>query len=194
MNARTKKHKIFSIYQNIKSVFENNKQLDNIEILVSSRWFNSTYQKIKFYAITCDRIYNEMENVFYDFNDLILYYLYSYMFADKVSFEKANYRDIIHIKKLFTTQQIELDKETFKQIFKSYGDINKLYFFKLNENGSTKIVDLILERKLSPAFWYKCRTFFDMSVHDFKENDTHKKFRKIMKLIEIYLRKEPNYG
>lgn len=165
--------KVFSVIFNITDLVEKNKKIDNLEKLSTFR-FKKTHEYLR---DKCKRVHNEIENNNYNYNDLKKFVLYQYIWNKKLNIKIINSKNVKEVKKLFTKEYFEIDKETIIRINKEIKLKGIHDFFTIKEQlGESVLYQLIIKKYVSPLFWIKYKKFFVESKY---ENNTHKYFRKV---------------
>lgn len=138
-----------------------NEQLEKI----SSEFFDleKIYKKIHVFGLNrsrsafksaVSRIYNEIENGFYDHSQLILCYIHEALFEEDylVDISKLNRTSIKKILKLYSEKQLELDKQFILNINQKL-DLKIRDFFKINSDGESIVFNLIKKKYIHPNFY-----------------------------------------
>lgn len=144
----------------------------------------------KYMKILCKKIYNDIENSKYTYNDLIIYLIHNAMFSRKENFNEINKENIKKISDLYKKQRLIIDKENIKKIMKEL-NIKFNYLFNIDERGGTLCFDFCNEEIISPLLWIlKSKKYFVEESFFVKlfENDNHKTFRKYCNVIKKYLK------
>ncbi len=165
---------VYCAFKNIKGLVNNKK----VKIDVYNNFaYRNVHDGIKLH---CKRIYNEIENGIYTFNDYRRFLLYSYIFKSSIGFGEVTKKSMHEFKKLFTSKILKLDEKIILQVNKEvkYNDIKK--FFEVVD-GKSMIYRLIMQKAISPLFWLKYNKFFVGT----DENDDHLRFRNVCKLFKL---------
>lgn len=138
--------------------------------------------------IQCQRIYNELENHYYTYDDMIIALAYMYLFSENVKLSDLKTSNVVSICKKFTRSQLDIDKKFILNVNK-YIKFNKLEdFFKLNDDCKSVIYELIMDKTISPIFY--CY-FVNKYLTNLFENDIfnteYKRFNKIISIISTIL-------
>jgi hypothetical protein len=175
--------KVFSIIQNTKKYITKNKDVDIFKN-VSHIWYSKTSE----YNIRhCKRIYNEIENGFYNYYDLSFYLLYTYIFNEKIDLSLVKDKNINKIAQLFTDKQLKKDQEFMIELSKITKIIDIEEYFKTNRNGGNIIYDeLIAKKRISPYFYIE----YGKEEKEENENEELKRFKKIIKKFKQILKKK----
>lgn len=176
---------VFSIIQNVKKFVEKEKDLDLFK-MQSAVWFDKSSDFTKRH---CKRIYNEIENAYYSYNDLVIFLLYELIFFDKNHVKLITEKDINITSKLFTEEQLEKDQEFLIQLNDKIKLTDIADYFKINRNGGNIIYEkLILNKNVSPYFYIECQNL--VSREEEKESEELKKFIRIINKIKETLAKK----
>lgn len=172
--------RVYSIIFNCRDIIKKNKNKSIDKLVVKIQYDRSK----EFYRNQCKRIYNEIENSFYNYNDLKLFLLYEYLFNDSIKLKNINAKNVKLIKKLFIKKQLNEDKYLILRVNKQtkYNDIKKYFVIREMEGGNYSIIyNLILKKYISPLFWIK----YSYVVTEFEnEEKDHKRFRKICNIMK----------
>jgi hypothetical protein len=141
-------------------------------------------------------IYNDIENHYYSYDDLIVAIAYNFIFKKSLSWNEINNKNILNIKKLFTQGQLEQDK---KFIIKVCEKINHLDannplgdLFKINEDGKSIIYELVLQKNISPYFYIYFKNSFltlnqEYVILNKQISKEYKKFEFLTNLINQHI-------
>jgi len=185
---RNSSFSVFSVYQNVKSVIEKRKYNTNIEKEVYRGW----YQKARPFTVNhCKRIYNDIENGYYTYDELIIYLLTKALFEDTiVGYSKIDETLIKRTMKLYSKKQLTTDKKFIKEINKDVKLNSIKDFFEINEEGENLIFTLTSKNFISPALYLKySKKYLTMDTENtilFKNNE-YQKYEKVNNLIIKYL-------
>ena len=104
---------------------------------------------------TFKRVYNDLENCVYSYKNLAVYMWYKYGIGNPINVYIMDTRDIKEVNKLFTSKQLEKDKEFIKNINKQlkFNSIDE--YFTINESGESVIYELIKKNYISPVFFVR---------------------------------------
>lgn len=173
---------VFSVYYNVQKVLKRKKYKEE-DLLVPV--FPKIFDSNKYLKKTCIRIFNDIENSFYTYNDLLIALLYENIFG-KFNLNDINEKQVKEIKSLFTLSQLKKDKKIIHSINKNtiFNTIED--YFKINSDNETYIYFLIKKKFISPIFWLKYEYLFDRIEQKFEESEEHYKFRKICKYIKSH--------
>ena len=135
------------------------------------------------------RIYNEIENSYYNYNDLIIHLLYLYLFKKTIYPDEINSKKVVETLNIFTIKQLEEDKKTLISIndkLKQRKGIEK--YFELDHEHKTIIFCLIRKHHISPMFWIRYGyLFLVLNPKRTEEHEDHKYFRKILNYLKKHL-------
>jgi len=182
-------YSVFSVYQNTKVVIEKNKYNTNIMKPVFRGWFN----KIRPYVLThCKRIYNEIENGYYTYDDVVLYLLTEALFTDKIV--PINYITEKNVKKtlkLYTKKRLKVDKEFIKNINEEVGLSSLKDFFEINEEGENLIFSLTSKQYISPVLYiqYGKKYLTKDSENTILKSKEYMRYENLNNLIITYLKR-----
>ena len=142
---------VFSVYQNTKTVIEKQKYKNEIMKTVHRGWYNKT----KPYTVNhCKRIFNEIENGYYTYDDMIIHMLTESLFNTKaIVISKITEKSVKKTLKLYTKKRLKIDKEFIKKVNIDVGLTSLKDFFEINEDGENLIYTLTNKEFISPAFY-----------------------------------------
>jgi len=173
--------RVFSIYSNINRVMKRKKikDDDNLYKMV----FYKMYDKSEWIKPQCIRIFNEIENSYYTYRDLLIAMWYELIFNNRIQLKNLTDTKIKEVKILFSELELKKDKKIILSINKNiiFNDITD--YFKINTENETYIYTLIKKKYISPIFWIKYGYVFDKVEQIYEESEEHIRFRKICKYI-----------
>jgi len=176
---------VFSVTKNLDNMIDskydcNNIKYDSIKNKVNYQWFT----RAKKYSLdNCKRIYNDIENHYYSYDDLIVALCYLYIFNKKFQLTWINQNSVKNIMKSFTKEQLEKDKNFILEVNKEIKLKGIDKFFDINDDGLSIVYQLIMDKSISPIFY---AYFINKNLTIKKENvilDEYKRFEKIMYII-----------
>jgi DNA primase large subunit len=181
---------VFSIIKNIeKNINKNIVDINNIFKPVSKIWFERTNN---YYKDACKKIYNDIENNYYNHNDLAITLLYEMIYNKKINFFDINHKKIKEVKSMMNKQQLEKDKNLIVVINKQINLKNVNDFFKINEDGLSIVYHLIKDKNISPIFFIY---FMNKGLTVQKENiiilDEYIRFEIIIQILDKILFNKP---
>jgi hypothetical protein len=165
--------RVFSILKNVEKISKG-KIINNIDDLVAYQWYE---RAPKYVVDRCGRIYNEIENHWYTYQDFIIYVLYLYLFEEKLDYKKLKYDGIKIILEKLTKKEIKKDQEKLKQINQEVKLKNITEYFKIKSDGEPIIFKLIEQEIISPMFFIKYKKYID--------GDDSKKSKKLLRFEKI---------
>ena len=186
MNAGSS-HKVFSVINNIKDVAVKQKHdIDVFKLVHLAR-----YHKCSDYITrACKRIYNDIENSYYDYREMIIYMLHTYLLDNKIDLRMINPKNIKEVMKLYTNEQLDNDKDMIISISKKSNLKGVEGFFKINEDGDSIIRRLVEKRYVSPMiflYFTVKKPLTNVNVHDILCNEEYKRFTIIVNQINKHL-------
>ena len=134
---------VFSVNVNIRYIISKCNETKNIYSFVSRKM----YEKTNPYLVKeCKRIYNEIENCYYTYDDMVIYYLHVFLITGKLpQLKEINQKNVKEMLRLYTDTQAEKDMEFIKTVSRK-ADIKGIYPFTL------AAVQLVKEKYISPRF------------------------------------------
>jgi hypothetical protein len=176
---------VFSVIKNVEKIIDskfdsNNIKYDSIKNKVNYQWFSRAR---KYSVDISKRIYNDIENHFYSYDDLIITLCYMYIFDKKVNLNSINKNYVKSTMKLFTKEELERNKKFILDVNKQVKLKNINEFFDIKDDGVSVVYHLIMDKNISPIFYVY---FTNKNLTIKKENvilDEYKRFEKIMYLI-----------
>jgi hypothetical protein len=142
---------IFSIIRNVENFIKKNVDKD-FKILVNRFMF---IKARPYHIENCKRIYNEIENNYYNHDDMIFFMLYRYMMEDKCHLGQINRKNLAEFKKLISKSKTKEDMEFLKSIYKEMEFKSLDDFFELKEDGTNVAYMLTKKGYISPVFFIK---------------------------------------
>jgi len=182
-NLKSSPLRVYSIYTNVKKVLKRKKYKD--ENLYKMVWFKG-YNDAKWIHNDCKRIFNDIENSFYSYNDLLIAMFYESIFIKSFTLRMLTDKRINEIKSLFSLIELKKDKKILLAINKNIIFNSIEDYFRLNTEEVSYIYELIMKKFISPIFWIKYDNFFDSIEQIYKESEEHIKFRKICKYMKSH--------
>jgi hypothetical protein len=173
---------VFSTIYNINSLLKTNKELKNINIVVSSIHWNKQPEFIK---KICSEIRTYLLNSYYSYQDLMLYIFDSYIRGNKFKWSYFKTKDIIDVSNTYKTRQYENDKKFVLSIKNEIGLNNIDDYFSINKDGYSYIYMLIEKGYVNPIFYLRLVGHLDISFES--ECVEHKRFRTIIEYIRQYV-------
>lgn len=180
-------YKIFSLYKRISYTFTemNFEMYPRLLEPVEKRWFEHTAPFIK---RQCYRIWNEIENSYYSFNDLVSFLIYDSIWNSPVDLMKVNDKTIETFKEEFTELQLEKDRRAIAEINKQarLKDINE--YFIIRDNGESLIYKLCMKRIVSVYFFCNyANTLLTGIFLRANLKERHKQYRKFDETCKILI-------
>jgi hypothetical protein len=176
--------RVFSIYSNVNRVFKRKKIRDDDNLY--KMLYTKIYNANSWSKPQCIRIFNEIENSFYSYRDLLLAMWYELMFNDKIQLNKLTDERVNEIKVLFTEEELKKDKKIILSINKNIIFNNITEYFKVNTENESYIYSFIKKKYISPIFWLKYGHLFDEVEQEYEESVEHIRFRKICKYMKCH--------
>ncbi len=173
---------IFSLFYNLKNIIEKDKMINDqvIDGYLLSLVFNRTKEHVKYQY---KKVWNDLENGFYNYRELKLYLLYQYFIGKKPFIAKIERDKVKEISQKFSKEQWETDKQVIKQICKRINKKNIKEFLEIKKEDETYVVHELIEKNLiGPLVFIN---YYD-KLENLQEND---KLKKIIKIIKQELNK-----
>lgn len=184
-------YRIFSLYKRIPYTFAeyNFNMYPRLEEPVEKRWFNNTK---KFIKDQCFRIYNEIENHWYSFDDVVAYLIYESIWHDEVILPEVNRFTMEKFKTIFTKEQLYKDRRMIDKINAEAKLKDIKEYFYIRENGESLIYRLCMKKIISVhffAYYANCCLTGFFEVHKLKERHAeYKKFDETMKILTTQMK------
>lgn len=183
-------YKVFSLYKRCDFIFYkgNFEAVEDIYAPVSaSLWDNAN----DFIKTNCTRIYNQIENFWYSYDDFALMMKYDCLFNQSVALDKLD-------KSFYDSMMMELSKLKFNEDKKLLIEVNKKIglpdinsFFYINPKGDSIVYDLIMKKAISPIFFIKYIDLANKCTRGehvkFEKNKEYRKFEKQIKILKDHL-------
>jgi hypothetical protein len=144
-------YKVFSIYKRIPYIFDesNFNMINTIFDPVGKHWFDNTN---KFIKDNCERIYSEIENFYYTYNEVAALMVYQTIIDSNIHLENINNKNMEVFKSIFTKKTLRNDEQMVLSANRSVKlDIQD--YFKVCEDGKSIIYDLIKNDVVSIYFF-----------------------------------------
>lgn len=162
--------RVFSIISNIRNSLKKNKEI----VLDKLVFFKILEKSPEFLKKQYKRIYNEIENSFYTYDDLKLFCFHQIIVNKNVKEVDISIKNIENIKKEFTEQNIEFNKRILIAIEEKIKFRILKKYFEIGNDGYSMVYKLIMKKYISLYFWLLYDKFF---VESSLENNKHLKFR-----------------
>lgn len=173
MNWELSSYNVFCVYNNIKKII--NTEVASSEIAdVATVWYENSPDWV------IDRmksIYNDMENHYYTYKELMIFWYYTSLFKKKDMLCFNMHSKIIDTMQLFTKDQLDKDKNTLLLLNKKL-KLTKEELFEFNNNGINRIYQLTKTKAISPIFFikYEKKVLTNRNKYDIFKSDDYKKF------------------
>jgi len=181
---------VYSVINNLIKTINTDIEIEDVDVFqIGDNRFKYLKSK-EYFHIYCKKIYNDLENSYYDYSDLILFVCHQYIFNNKINLKDINNKNVNEIIKLYTREQLEKDKKFILSVIKQSIVKNLNELFKIKEDGESIIYSLIQQKFISPFFF----AFIKQKnvLTDEKENviltDIYERFIKIIQIITKTLR------
>ncbi len=179
-------YKIYCLCRRVSYTFldENYEMYTRLEEPIPKPMFEKTNEFIK---KQCYRIFNEIENSYYTYNDLMVYMIYRTLWDTSVKLVNINHDAIDKFKLQFTERQLETDRITIHKINKEAKMKNIKEYFSIRENGESLIYRLCMREIISIYFFMyyadSLLTGFFGRMALKERNKDYKKFHETMKIL-----------
>lgn len=147
-------HKVFSVIKNLERFTKTKKQKEIKKSKIFKEVIIEVYNRIQntSYGKTYKKVYNDIENGYYTYDDMIIYFLYKSI-INKFKITDLTYKHIKEVRKLFTEKQAHIDLLFIINISKQLKIKSLRDFFKINVDGENIIYNLIKNKDISPIFY-----------------------------------------
>ena len=170
---------VYSIFAKYKKYFEKNINIKNFESNVSMTQFS----RLKPYTLArCRKVAREINNCHYTLDDYKNYLMYLCLFNKKLSWKQINSENVKLTANLFTRKQFELDKKFIIELNKKVKLESIEEYYQINSDGNNFLFNLILDRSISPIFYYKM--FVKTKSKKYEESDNLKLFNATINKIK----------
>jgi len=181
-------YKIYSLYKRIPFVF-NNEEEDNfvmhtsLDQPVAKGMFDHTGKYIK---NQCYRIYNEIENSYYSYDDLTNFLIWRSLWDKAVDLPGITYEAIDNFKEKFTDKQLQRDKGVIDAINMQMKFPRVRDYFKIREHGESVIFRLCMKEIVSVYFFaYYADTLVAGYFQHPKLVPRQKEYKKFYETVKI---------
>ena len=179
------KLKVFSILQNCNTLMT--KQTDMVlNTVVSGMWFERSPGFVKEH---CKRIWNEIENGFYEYDELTIHAIWiQWLTGKRVKMSDINRKSVDLTMDLFTTKRYKIDQQFIVDMNEQVQLDNIQAYFKINVSGRCLVYSLVRECHISPIFFIKLykksqpETKIEKSKECLRFEFTMKKLEKLLDL------------
>lgn len=186
-NWQVSSFNVFCVYNNIQKIIDTGEWFPEIQD-VSPKWYENSPEWI---VNRCKDIYNDLENKYYSYNELMIYMYYCHLFKKGEILCGNLHSKIIDTTQLFSKNQLEQDKKLIIEINKKLKLKPDPAFelFKIRSEGFSIIYDLTKKKKISPIFFikYERKVLTNRKEYDIFKHDDYKKFEFILDLISKHL-------
>lgn len=176
MNKLITSFDVFSLFYNAKLICRSGKNINlnkPVHFLIYDR--TKEYLRIKY-----KKVWNEIENGFYTFDQLKLYILYEYLFNKSFGIININKEEIKNIQEVFSEKRFKTDKEILKSIKEEYKLKNIKSLFDSTEEGESVAYDLTKKKILSPMIFINCID----KLKDDNKNKEYIRFKNVIRIIK----------
>ena len=146
----------------------------------------------KFFVVNAKRIYNDIENGYYTYHDLIVHLLFQHMMGERMNLYRIKPKTIRETMKLFTHKQFKEDLKLLQQIHTELKFKKGIKdYFDIKEDGTNIAYILTKKRRISPIFFIRN---FEKNLTNRKENviigvsKEYEQFQRIAKKIKETLK------
>lgn len=182
-------YKIYCLSKRIKFVFNNEDDnfglVDRLLEPVPKTMFDKAN---KFTKEQCYRIFNEIENSYYTFDDVTNFLIYRSIWDKAVRLAEVTSDAIEYFKKKFTPEQLAKDREVMTEINKEMKFPKARDFFKIRVNGESVVYGLCMKEIVSAYFFaYYGNSFLFGFFENPKlkpRNHGYKKFYETVKILK----------
>jgi len=143
-------HLVFSIIKNTQKMIKTSKDLDVFK-LVFIDWYSKSPE---FIIQICKKLYNDLENGYYEPKDIAIFILYDSIFNDVFKYSSLTKENILKVKNIFTKKQLEKDKQFILDVNKKLKLNDPLKeLFEIKEDGNSIIYELIMKEYITIIFY-----------------------------------------
>lgn len=185
--------KVFSIYKRVDHAFyKGNYEFAGAIYDPVQSWMYG--RSPKFIKDQCFRIYNEIENSWYSYQDAVMVMIYDSIWASHLDLKKVNLDAVKQIRFMFTKKKLIEDQNAIVEINGTFKLPSIDDFFKIREKGGSFLHDLIEHRKVSLYFfinYYDRIKEITTGPHlHFDKCDSYKKLEKVAELLRNFIKGE----
>ena len=176
---------ICSLILNCKTLFERNRRVKNVHRSVGPIPLQrSTEYSIRHYK----RIYNDIENGFYSYEDLAAFIGLYYLWEPKLKLQDIKDSSVKGTSYILSTERYGEDLEIVNKAlaaFDTSGVIqNYDILFETNDIGTCYAYELIIEGVISPIFFIKNLAIYEKNKDEDNESDEYRNFVRKIYYIE----------
>lgn len=183
---------VYSVINNLGKIINTDIEIEEIDIFnVGSNRFRFL-KTAEYFRVYCKKIYNDIENHYYNYSDMILFICHQYIFDTKINLKDINNKNVNEIVKIYSKEQLEKDKEFVKSIIQKSILKNFNELFTIKEDGESIVYALILHKYISPFFFIftEEKKRLTSEIKDVILNNKYERFLKITKIITKILKGE----
>jgi hypothetical protein len=179
---------ICSLILNTKSLFERNQRVKDVHRNVGTFPLDRSndYSKRNY-----KRIYNDIENCFYTYDDLLAFIVLYYLWEPKLKLNEIKDTSVKDASYIFSNKRYTDDLEIVNNALASFDtsgniqDYNLL--FNTNDIGTSYAYELIIQGVISPIFFINNLAFYEKNRQEDKESNIYRVFiKKIYYIKDIY--------
>ena len=164
-------HQAFSIIQNCRT-YRKGKNVE-LDKMVSKRWYESSPTPFKKY---CKKVWNDIENSLYEYDDLKIFFLYNYILDPKSSSQNVDDKKINTVRKALSATRYKNDKTLLLDMNKKIKLKSVEDYFTIRKGGTSYIYDLIEKRYISPITFLNLRPKLNLKESQYGESEKYKAF------------------
>lgn len=180
---------ICSLILNAKTFFEKHKNVKDIHRnlgpvpLQRSQEYSKRHYK---------RIYNDIENGFYSYKDLVAYISLFYIWEDKLNLKEITDESVKGCATVFSNDRYLDDCKIIEGALTLFdtsaaSHMNYVSLFEPNELGTSYIYEFIIKGVISPIFFIKNFDIFQNNRNSKKESKEYSDFIKKISYIKTYI-------
>jgi len=179
---------VYNVMTNLKFMVRERKDMD---LQNYCHGFDKCYEGM---LEKCRRVYNDIENHYYGYDEFIIYALHSLMFKNSITLSGVITKNVRATLKLFSKKQLEIDKQFILDINKELQlRPDPLYeMFKLQpEHGESMIYRWTKQKILSPIFFmrYEKKVLTDRQEDAIFKHDDYKRFEFVSDQLIKYIKR-----
>lgn len=174
---------VYSIIKNVYTFVNKGKDID----LFKKVHYVAFQRASKFFIENAKRIYNDIENGYYNHYDLVIHLLYKSMMGEKIDLYSVKEKTVKETLKLFTIKRLKEDLELIKEIHKELKFKKGIkQYFTILEDGTNIAYVLTKKERISPIFFIRN---FEKALTESQEDviiksKEYEQFEKIAKKIK----------
>jgi hypothetical protein len=179
---------ICSLILNLKTVFEKNRKVKYIHRNIGKVPYERSHEYSQRHY---KRIYNDIENGFYSYEDLWNFICVYYLFEDKLKLSDIQDNAVKDASYILSNDRYVKDADIMNNAIATFdtssASLSYDILFEPNDIGTSYAYELVIEGVISPIFFIKNLVFYEKNRKVSKESKEYSKFVKKIYYITYIL-------